>query len=343
MWLVLFWILLALFLLVLLFAVLARRGFPCILCDLLGPYKPEFGPDRASPRRGAIRIPSDVYKRPDPMIYSQSYLMAQGLSVTWDNPDIRLETVGPGGQPSGTVVPSHQLTADTDYFIIARIWNGSVEAPAINLPVEFSFLSFGIGMGSMLIGTDHVDLPAKGVAGCPAFAAAKWRTPATPGHYCLQVRLVWPDDAEPGNNVGQENTDVKALNSPHAAFTFPVRNDRATRRALRLDADFYRLGERPPCGERPRGVNPHLSTAEIAQQRRAARSAHGRGRFEVPAGWNVKLIPEQLQLAPGEEAMVTLDVEAPNNFLGRQAINVNAFAGEWMAGGVTFYVDGDGR
>jgi len=263
--------------------------------------------------------------------------------VTWDNPDIWLESIGPGGQPSGITVPSHELAPDTDYFIIARIWNGSVEAPAINLPVVFSFLSFGIGTVSNPIGVVHVDLPAKGVAGCPAFAAAKWRTPATPGHYCIQVRLVWPDDAEPGNNLGQENTNVKALNSPHAAFTFPVRNDNGMRRVLRLEADFYTLGEPRPCEAGLRGINPHLSAAEIARQRRAALARHGRGGFGVAQGWNVRLTPEQLPLAPGEEVMVTLDVEAPDKFLGRQAINLNAFAGVWMAGGVTFYVDGDGH
>ena len=324
MWVALYWILLALSLLVVLVWILARRGFPCILCDLLGPHKPQFGPDRAPPRRGTIRIPSDVYKRPDPMIYSQQHLMAEGLSVTWDNPDIWLETVGSGGLPSGTMVPSHQLSADTDYFIIARIWNGSVEAPAINLPVEFSFLTFGIGTVSTPIGLDRVDLPAKGVAGCPAFARTKWHTPTTPGYYCLQVRLVWPDDAEPGNNLGQENTDVKALNSPHAAFTFPVRNDSGARRVLRLEADFYRLAQRPLCGgDAPRGSNPHLSPAEIARQRASARSEHGRGRFPLPAGWNVKLAPPELQLGPGEQGTVTVDVTAPDQFVGAQAMVVS--------------------
>ncbi len=339
---VLIWVLLVIAFCLLIMWLLARRGFPCILCDLFGPHKPEFGSDRAPPRRGTVRIPSDVYRRPDPLIYSQQYLMSQGLAVTWDNPDIRLESVGPGDQPSGVVVPSHQLTADTDYFVIARIWNGSVDAPAINLPVVFSYLSFGIGTASNAIGVAHVDLPVKGVAGCPAFAVMKWRTPAAPGHYCLQVRLVWPDDAEPGNNLGQENTDVKALNSPHAAFTFPVRNDSGVRRLLRLDADSYRLGERAPCGERPRAVNPHLSTKEIAHQRESARAEHGRGRFAIPAGWTIKLTPEQLHLAPGQEELVTVEVTAPDKFLGRQSFNVNALAGEWLAGGVTLIVEGDG-
>jgi hypothetical protein len=31
-----------------------------------------------------------VYKRADPLIYSQKYLKEQGLAVTWNNPDIQL-------------------------------------------------------------------------------------------------------------------------------------------------------------------------------------------------------------------------------------------------------------
>jgi hypothetical protein len=313
---VLLWSLLLLLLLVLLFVALARRGFPCILCDLFGPHKPQFGSDRAPPRRGSIRIPSDVYKRPDPLIYSQQFLMSQGLAVTWDNPDIWLETVGPDGKRSGTTVPSHQLTASTDYFVIARIWNGSVEAPAINLPV-------------------------KGVSGCPAQASMKWRTPAVPGHYCLQVRLEWADDAEPGNNLGQENTDIKALNSPHAVFNFRVRNDGGMRRVMRLAPDFYHLGDRPRCKpDQPRAGNPHLAPEEVARQRRIALAEHNRDRFPVPPGWTIKLLPEELVLAQGERGTVTVDITAPDAFSGRQAINVNAFVGDWLAGGVTLIVTG---
>lgn len=331
-----FWLLLFVLFLLLLIALLARRGFPCILCDLFGPHKPEFGSDRAPPRRGSVRVPSDVYKRPDPLIYSQQFLMSQGLAVTWDNPDIWLEAPGANGLPSGNIVPSHQLTANTDYFVMARIWNGSVEAPAIHLPVHFSYLDFGIGLQGQAIGTTYVDLPVKGVAGCPALAAMKWRTPAAAGHYCLQVRLEWADDAEPGNNLGQENTDVKPLNSPRAAFSFAVRNDSGVRRRLRLEADAYGLRRRPRCDDdQPRARNPHLSVEEVARQRRSALAEHGRDRFPLPPGWTVKLRPEEVLLAPGERSTVTVDVTAPDGFAGRQAINVNAFVGNWLAGGVT--------
>jgi hypothetical protein len=51
-------------------------------------------------------------------------------------------------------------------------------------------------------------------------------------------------------------------------------------------------------------------------------------------------MPEELALDAREQQQVTVDVIAPDGFLGRQAINVNAFAGERLVGGVTLYVDG---
>jgi hypothetical protein len=41
-----------------------------------------------------------------------------------------------------------------------------------------------------------------------------WRTPDTPGHYCIEVELNHPDDANPANNRGWNNTQVYAANSP---------------------------------------------------------------------------------------------------------------------------------
>src|SRR4029453_14367154 len=43
--------------------------------------------NRGAPR---VTIPADIYKRPDPLIYSREWLIAQGMGVTWDNPDIQL-------------------------------------------------------------------------------------------------------------------------------------------------------------------------------------------------------------------------------------------------------------
>jgi hypothetical protein len=267
-------------------------------------------------------IPGTIYRRPDPMIYDQYYLMSQGLAVTWDNPDIHLE------RPLGTPVSSHDLLPDTRYHVIARIWNLSVKAPAVHMPVEVSYLSFGIGTTKTTFAQTQVDLPVKGSAGLPARAEVEWRTPPDPGHYCLQVELLWPkvEDENPDNNLGQHNTVVQALHSP-ARFEFPVRNDDLSRRRdIRLVADMYRIPPLRSCDERG--------------EREGAAARHERARFPVPEGWRVEMEPSSLRLAPDQEEQVSVTVTAPDGFAGRRAVNVNAFDGERLVGGVTLYVDG---
>ena len=282
--------------------------------------------DRGKPADGVV--PPWAYRQPDPMIYSQQFLQAQGLAVTWDNPDIHVELAANPGVP----VDAHSLRPDTGYLVVARIWNGSTTAPALGLPVKVSYLEFGVATVRHDIGLTTVDLPVKGAGGCPAFATVPWRTPATPGHYCLQVQLLWDDDAQPGNNMGQSNTDVKKLNSPHAAFTFPVRNDQHTRAVVRLRTDSYVVPPLEPCGQ-DRGHG---------QDHRTRLSRHNPARWLVPDGWRVDVEPAELILAPGEQRDVTVDITAPDGFLGRQAINVHADSGPVLLGGVTLYVDGSG-
>src|SRR5574337_1204985 len=48
---------------------------------------------RRAPSR-CVPINEPAYKRPDPMIYSQAYLMKLGYAVTWDNPDVQLYESG---------------------------------------------------------------------------------------------------------------------------------------------------------------------------------------------------------------------------------------------------------
>ena len=266
-------------------------------------------------------IPGTIYRRPDPMIYDQYFLMSQGVAVTWDNPDIHLE------RPRGTPVPSHDLVPNTEYHVIAGIWNLSVRAPAVRLPVEVSYLSFGIGTTKTAFAQTHVDLPVKGSSKLPVHAEVAWTTPPAPGHYCLQVELLWPkgEDENPHNNLGQHNIVVKALQSP-ATFDFPVRNDDLSRgRNIRLRADGYRIPPPPPCDE---------------PQRESAATRHDPARFPVPEGWRVDMDPSSFDLGPNQEQQVSVTVTAPDGFAGRQAINVNAFDGDRLLGGVTLYVDG---
>lgn len=280
-------------------------------------------------------LPSTIYKRPDPLIYSQYFLKAQGLAVTWNNPDIWLTEL-PAGDGTMAPVAAQDVLAGHTYRVHARIYNGSLEAPAVGMPVGFGYLSFGIGVQAHLIGFDVVNLPVKGAAGHPVQASCDWTTPATAGHYCLQVHLFWPDDAQPGNNLGQENVNTKQLTSP-ATFQFPVRNDAPIRRAFRLEVDAYTLPTPPTCPERPApeqgrpGREPGAHAARLA--------AHRRENHPLPPGWTVTFTPGvEFVLAAGEQVEVTAVVTAPGPVPVPQPVNVNAFADGSLAGGVTLYV-----
>lgn len=288
-------------------------------------------PGRPHPRKrskpSVQRVSAEIYRRPDPMIYSQEWLKSQGVAVTWNNPDVQIER---NGQP----VASHDLEPDTDYEIVARVWNISNHAPAVGLPVRFRYAGFGIGIPADLIGEQPIDLAVKGAPGCPAFARQPWRTPAQAGHYCLHVELNWPDDANPTNNLGQENTDVKQLNSPRAAFVVPVRGVGPDRQRVRLEVDSYRIGAPAPCPPRAEGER------EREARRRRTRARHADGAHPVPDGWQLAVEPAELTLSPDEQVDVTVVVTAPVGFEGRQAFNLNAVAAEKLIGGVTLIAEG---
>ena len=288
----------------------------------------------------------DVYRRPDPLIYAQYYLMSMGLAVTWDNPDIELFERGSGGPESlGAPVSSSALKPHHIYRVRVRVWNGSYDAPAVGLPVHLSYLSFGAGTVSHPVATRLIDLGVKGSSKCPAFAFFDWPTPPA-GHYCLQARLEWSDDANPNNNLGQENVEIGVPHSP-AAFTFALRNDGAVRRQFVLEPDAYRLPELKPCGETEQPKRAAGRPTRLAESRarwEKARREQGRDNFPLPADWNVQIDPTQLVLGANEEREITVSVDVPEGTRGRPALNVNAFAlhegaGRDFVGGVTLYVD----
>lgn len=296
-------------------------------------------PLRCTPRCAVV--PPEIYKRPDPTIYSQFYLMEQGLAVTWDNPDIQLFD---GGVPAS----SELLKPDHDYEVVATIYNNSTEAPAVGLPVVFSFLSFGVGLVSNPIGATKVDLPVKGATGHPAHAKVMWHTPQH-GHYCLQVNLIWPDDANPKNNLGQENTNVGTAASP-AIFNFPVRNDDTIRKLIKMIADAYVLPPPIDCRQRPpkkdsdrrypelKWANVFIPPTEAQADWTLARARHGPAGFPIPAGWHVDIEPAQFVLAPGDEINVRVAIEPPADFRGERLFNINATFGGGLLGGVTLKV-----
>ena len=265
------------------------------------------------------------YKRADPMIYSQYYLMKLGMGVTWDNPDIQLFL---GNNP----VSSHDLKPSTTYRLRARIWNASLEAPVVGMPVKFSYLDFGAGTISVPIGDSSADVGVLGGANNPSYTEVNWTTPGHAGHYCIQVRLFWDDDINPENNLGQENTNVVNPSSP-AKFDFMVRNDGLRPDKFHIEVDTYQIPDRIDCREKEKLKKKGNRAFFIARNRRE--------NYPVPAGWTVNLFQNDFPLNPGESLKVEGEIIPPDDFVGKKAFNFNVFTlvSKKFVGGVTIYVE----
>jgi hypothetical protein len=297
------------------------------------------GRDRGGP---CITVSPAALKRADPLIYAQYYLMKMGLAVTWDNPDIQIFRAGIPVAPS-------ELLAATDYDVQVRVWNGSYDAPALNLPVALSFLSFGIGVSSTAIGINKADLDVKGGPLEPALTSIPWKTPAVPGHYCLQALLMWPDDANPDNNLGQKNVQVGKASSP-AVFDIQVHNDAAIPRAFTFEVDQYTIPPVDPCAapappQRDVAAQPSQSRlAESKARWKTVLATQSYGRFPLSPGWTVTFSPARPVLDAFQQITLQITVEPPAGFVGQQTVNVHGFAqaenrGRALAGGVTLLVE----
>ena len=275
---------------------------------------------RAVSNSNCVPINDPAFVRPDPLIYDQYFLTNLGLAVTWDNPDIQLYL-------NGSPVSSSLLVPGTTYQVVAQVWNSSTSAPAVAMPVAFSYLDFGMGAISVPIGSTEINLGVKGGPGCPAYATMPWTTPVTPGHYCIQILLQPFADINFANNLGQENTNVGTAHSP-AVFTLTLRNDTPDPQTFKFETDAYVPGPPHDCGSGPND----------ARARSARLALHRRGSQPVPPGWQVMIDPIAPSLLPGQSTPVTVTATPPAGFLGNQVLNVNAFHASGLAGGVTLTV-----
>lgn len=287
-------------------------------------YLQQGGAAKADPNR-CTAIDNPAFQRPDPCIYDQYYLMSLGLAVTWENPDITLLL-------NGAPVIETQLLPSTEYTIRAVIWNNSYEAPVVGMPVQFSFLSFGVATTSTPIAATTVDLGVKGGPGCPAVVEVAWITPSVPGHYCIQVQFECFDDANPDNNLGQENTQVVPAASP-ATFSFTLRNDTKGDKRYSFEFDTYTIPPLPPCPPTP--VAARISRSE---RLRELRERNDRANFPIPTEWTIDMSPETVTLAAGEERVIAVEITPAATFHGQQPINITASHQDGHAGGVTVLV-----
>jgi hypothetical protein len=268
-----------------------------------------------------VYFPESVSNRPDPSIYSQFFLMQLQQPVTWDNPDIGLFQAGVEQNTYG-------LAPDTTYEVRITVHNSSAEKEALGTKVAVRWIEFGAG-GQIRHPID--DLVAD-VGRYPAttLVSTKWRTPATPGHYCIEVELTHPLDGNPANNRGWNNTQVLAA---HSEATTPIRI-------------FNRQLEGPP------------RQAQAADDRRApwnlveiefdsyvfhdayGKEADGDVMFAPrPPAWPARVEPRLFHFAPNETYRdVNFIVDAPAGPGRAEAFNVTARQGGAPLGGVTITV-----
>jgi hypothetical protein len=291
-------------------AFLALLGF--LLRLLLGKNKP--------PPSNCHCVCPPALKKPDPFLYSQFYLLSQGKPVVWSNRDIHIFQ-------GMVLVDPDDLQAGITYTVAATIWNGSPDVPVPDLKVNFSYLSFGMGVQSNAIGATTTDLGVKGLpaSGCPAFAYMPWTTPSAPGHYCIQVLLEPPDDYNWLNNLGQLNTHVAQAQSP-AIFKFLVGNHVGPRtRPVHFTTDTYTIPPLPRCEDVAKNAGRPRVVSDYAPP--------------VPEGWTVALTPADLQLAAGEEQEVIAEITPPDGFVGTMPFNVTGWDNNGPVGGVTLIVE----
>jgi len=286
-----------------------------VICDLIRLRK-EKDKDPKTPLH-CFPVDNPAFMRPDPLLYSQRSLLSQGLAVTWDNPDIVLFKCG-------VPVSSSELETSTTYDVQIRVWNNSLEAPVVHMPIHLSYLDFGVGTEPIPIGSTRIDVGVKGSASQPAFASVSWTTPSTPGHFCLQALLDPADDLDFTNNLGQENTDVAQATSP-AAFSFTLRNNTKRTRQYRFELDSYSIPALPDCGSPAAGRDVILER-------------HRRDRYPLPPGFTIAITPDAPMLAPGAQVAIQVSATPPGSFTGRRPINVNCFHDGGFAGGVSLTV-----
>jgi hypothetical protein len=275
---------------------------------------------------GCIYLPGRITDRPDPCIYDQFLLMALGLPVTWANPDFEILLAG---IPQDT----YNLVEGTTYDLNITVHNSSRTRAALGTSVTVVWMEFGAG-GTIKhpLGSAVVDVPVwPGVVKVPF----KWTTPQA-GHYCLQAQLNHPNDLNPANNLGQNNTQVYKA---HSQIRDPIRvfNAFADEAAAGGGAtSFVAPSKRGPN----HGMDTEITVDSYVFVDKIGKEADPDVMFAPrKAVWNARVEPAAFTFAPGEKYRdVMLVVDAPDGPGPAEVFNVNVRQGGAPTGGVTVTV-----
>ena len=187
-------------------------------------------------------------------------------------------------------------------------------------------------------------VPVQGLG--PATTRFPWTTPAQGDHFCILVRLLAVDDTNPFNNEGQKNVRIVHPAGRDATLTLPLMNTgrdaarlsvRASAYMVAPDTEFDAYPEPMPRQQsralewlrssreaieplRDADVRPTLRTRQ-----RAVIEANPRGGFPVSPDWETRLPKEDIVLATGESATVSVSVSLPSALAsGTYPLTLNA-------------------
>jgi hypothetical protein len=272
-------------------------------------------------------LPARVINRPDPCIYSQFMLMQLHLPVPWANPDVNIFL---GGVKQDT----YHLLADTNYDVQITVHNSLYDQPANNTQVNAGFVEFGAGGPILHPITQLVtDVPVwPGVS----VVHVSWRTPATPGHYCIDIRLYHPRDANPANNHGWNNTQVLAAHSP-VQTSMRVFNRWVAGPPITAEQTITtRAGARPGV---PWNV-VEVTVDSYGFKDSYGREAHPDEMFAPrPPAWPVRMNPAMFHFESNETYRdVDITIDAPNGQGLAEQFNITAYQGGVPLGGITVMV-----
>jgi len=184
------------------------------LCAALRPIRPT---------NCCVRAPTAIVHDPDPSIYDQQLLFAEGAAPTFNSPDIETVDLWP-------LNPIPNLTA--------TVRNLSSQSSANQTRVDISWSPWGIGLPRTPIATSFVDLARAGYSGSEQ--TLSWPTPPAmlaARLFGLFVTVIHPYDSDPNNNQGEQTVDgFQTSTGRSKVFVVPVRNPTGAAETISLTA-----------------------------------------------------------------------------------------------------------
>jgi len=278
---------------------------------------------------GCIYFPERVINRPDPCIYDQFLLMQLDLPVTWASPDVSILL---GGVKQYT----YDLVVGTTYDVVITVHNSSRDKPARGTEVMVRWIEFGAGAQIRHpIATRVADVP---VWPDTITVSVPWTTPPTPGHYCIEVELFHPNDGNPANNRGWNNTQVKAAHS-QVQSTIRIFNH-----WLQLPGRNHGRMDMGAEGGGPNATPLHhveLTVDSYVFADATGKDANPDTMFAPrEAAWPARLDPPAFDFEPTETYRdVLLIVDAPDDAGPAEVFNVTARQAGVPLGGITLTVE----